>query len=215
MIAPLWIIGFFLFMWCLRQTRPHRQMPFLAAYLAFGAVRTLLLIVTAITGPATRYWAFYWPLQGIGYTLSAVLALSLILRVTRDPRRRIDLYALIGMVFLLPFCSCLGAGEWHPWLSVAKWCDMAVMWLLLYSLVWFRDRWEPVDEALAFGLIIGMAGHVACALLQSDHDPAPWLRALYQLSGIAQLTVWAVTLGTGRRHRSPIVPLQHAGAGSG
>lgn len=214
MSFPLWILAIGLLLWLL--CRPSlRQRPILAVYVTFWGVATPLMGIIALAGSRQLYWAFYWPVEAISYTLSAVLALSLILSVTRDPRRRIDLYALIGMVFLLPFCSCLGAGEWHPWLSVAKWCDLAVMWLLLYSLVWFRDRWEPVEEALAFGLIIGMAGHVACALLQGDHDPAPWLRALYQLSGIAQLTVWAVTLGTGRRHRSPIVPLQHAGAGSG
>lgn len=222
MIAPLWIIGLLLYAWCgwqIKRLRLLRTMPFLAVYVAFGAFRTVTLMVVASTSPPTRYWDFYWPLQAIGYTLSAMLALSLILSVTHSPRRRIDLQVSIVLIFLLPFCTCLGGGEWKPWLTVAHWCDVAVMWGLLYSLVWQHDSWDsPLSDRalkLSMGLLVGFGGHAFCGLLQGNHDPAPWLRASYQLAGIAQLTVWAVALGTGRRHRSPIVPLQCAGAGSG
>lgn len=212
----LWLVYAGLLLWCLRRAR---QMPFLVAYLAFAGVRTGVLGVVAVNASPTRYWDFYWPLQAIGYTLSAMLALSLILSVTHSPRRRIDLQVSIVLIFLLSFCTCLGGGEWKPWLTVAHWCDVAVMWGLLYSLVWQHDSWDsPLSDRalkLSMGLLVGFGGHAFCGLLQGNHDPAPWLRALYQLAGVAQLIVWAVALGTGRRHRSPIVPLQCAGAGSG
>lgn len=212
----LWLVYAGLLLWCLRKSR---QMPFLATYLAFAGVRTAVLGVVAVNASPTRYWDFYWPLQAIGYTLSVMLALSLILSVTHSPRRRIDLQVSIVLIFLLPFCTCLGGSEWKSWLTVAHWCDVAVMWGLLYSLVWHHDSWDSplADRALklSVGILIGFGGHVFCGLLQGNHDPAPWLRALYQIAGIAQLLTWALALETARPRPRQITPLRSAGAGLG
>ncbi len=172
-------------------------MPFLAAYAAFWGIATPLMGGIAICGSPTLYWAFYWPLEGIGYVLSAMLALSLVLSVTHNPSRRLDLQALIGVVFVLPFAVALGAGSWHPWLGAAKWADIAVMWLLLGSMT-LRD-WKQPEEGLAWGLIVGMSGHVLCALIQDNHDPKEWLRMAYQLAGIMQLAIWLCVLSPKRR----------------
>lgn len=205
MIAPLWISGLILYI-CLSLLLPWRRMPFLGAYVALGGVRTLMLMGTALFAPTRAYWGVYWPLQGIGYVLSASVALALILSVTRDPRRRLDLQTLIALVFVLPFIACLGAGEWRPWLMAAKWADLAVMWLLLYALI--LKPWPQPQAGLAYGLIIGMLGHVACALVQEDGDPAQWLRMLYQLAGVAQLAVWVWALSANHARRRPYEPAE-------
>lgn len=219
MSIPFWLIALGLLGFLLQRILRSgliRRMPFLALYVAFWGVATPLMGIITIFGSRRLYWTIYWLVEAIGYTFSAMLALSLILSVTRSQRRRLDLYGLILMIFLLPFCSCIGAGDWRPWLNVAHWCDVAVMWGLLYSMVWQHDRWDMPEADLALvisiGLIVGFGGHALCGLLQGNHDPAPWLRASYQLAGIMQLAIWFVALGKGQSRPCSPVRIRQIGA---
>lgn len=173
------------------RAQSFSRMPFLGAYVGFSAVRTIWLVGVVLGGSQTRYWASYWLFQGIGYTLASLLALSLICSVGRWRQR---LCWLGGAVVLLPFAVVLGARSWTPWLSASKWSDIALMSTLALALMWYEQEWQQPQEGLAWGLCVGMGGHAICALLQGEHDPQAWLRACYQLAGVAQLGVWIWTL---------------------
>jgi hypothetical protein len=193
LIYPLWIVGFLLYCECVHRSRPLEQRPVLAVYLLFGMFRTIWLASASLSGSPWVYWDSYWMFQAIGYLLCSLLGLSLLKTITKDPRWLIDLQAIACIVVALPFISCIWEQSWHPWMAVAKWCDLAIICLLAYGL-FHVEHWEPVNEGLAWGLAAGVCGHVACALVQGDQNPAEWLRWLYQLAGILQLSIWAWTL---------------------
>lgn len=190
----LWFVAFGelgVIVWQIFRLRLIGRMPFLAAYVAFWGVAAPMLWITSVWGKQTAYWASYWLFQGVGYTLASLLALSLICSVGRWRQR---LCWLGGVVVLLPFAVVLGARSWTPWLSASKWSDIALMSTLALALMWYEQEWQQPQEGLAWGLCVGMGGHAICALLQGEHDPQAWLRACYQLAGVAQLGVWIWTL---------------------
>lgn len=190
MIYLLWMIGFLLYCECIHRSRPLAQRPVLTVYLMFGMFRTIWLAAASLAGSPWAYWDSYWLFQAIGYMLCALLGLALLKTVVKQPTHAIDLQAIACIVIALPFMGCLWEKSWHPWMSTAKWCDLVVIFLVALGL-FHVEHWEPVNEGLAWGLAAGVAGHVLCALAQGDQNPAEWLRWLYQLAGILQLSVWA------------------------
>lgn len=186
----LWFVAFGelgVVVWQIFRLRLIARMPFLAAYAAFWGVATPLLWITSVWGTRMDYWGCYWLFQGVGYTLASLLALSLICSIGRWRQR---LCWLGGAVVLLPFAVVLGARSWTPWLSASKWSDIVLMSVLALALMWYEQGWQQPQEGLAWGLCVGMGGHVICALLQGERDPQEWLRVCYQLAGVGQLGVW-------------------------
>lgn len=173
-------------------TMPVR-IPVLMVYMMFWAIAVPFMGTLQITGPRELYFQMYWLIEAIGYMLCSLVGLSLLKTIIKDPRWLVDLQAIACIVVALPFISCLWELSWHPWLAVAKWCDLAIICLVAYGL-FHVEHWEPVNEGLAWGLAMGMSGHVICALIQKDQNPVEWLRWLYQLAGILQLSMWAYSL---------------------
>lgn len=189
---PVWLLAIALSPYLLLRIVRYRiflKMPLLALYLAFWTVATPLLATCEFHYGQIAYWHWYWPLQGIGYMLSALLSLSLLYTATSDYRRRLDILAGLGIVVLLPFITAMGAGEWHPWLTTVKWADLACAFLLIWGLL-LGKHWTEPYEGIAWGMMAGLSGHILCALVQGDQDPGSWLRLLYQVAGIVQLLIW-------------------------
>lgn len=199
-LLVLWAVWFILCAWLLiRMLRWQwlRQMPWLAVYLCFSLARTVILASALVHG---SYWYWYWPLQGIGYTISALLALSLCLTPKTDPIHKIDIQFITAGFVLLPWAVRFTSGSWETWLAVAKWSDITAVFIMLCAMVMGR-AWTRAEEGIAWGLAAGMAGHMVCSFWQGDQDPTLGMRLGYQLSGLAQAGLWLLYLrnNNGRR----------------
>lgn len=163
-----------------------RRIPFLALYLAFSGLRTIWMAPSLLRDLPDAYWAVYWPLQGVGYCLTSLLSLSLVNRQWASKRM------LAAVVVLLPFLAAFYQQAWHPWLYAAMFADLFSCFVLVCALQYGRE-WRQPQRGIAIGLVVGLAGHLLCALLQ-DGDPKLWLRLAYQSSAIVQVSVWWWTL---------------------
>lgn len=184
-------------LWRIITFQLARKMPMLVVYLVYSVFRTLATAVVLLQHSGSLYWQFYWPLQGIGYVLSGLLALSLLYSVIPQMR---SWKGIAAVLFFLstPFLACFAEKSWEPLLNAVEFADLACGALLLMSLEWLEDWREPF-RGIACGLVIGLSGHLFCALWQSG-DPALPLRLCYQASAVAQVSVWYYTI---YRHTQP------------